>query len=81
MADTGRAKPSVLERIPVGPATRERAARVLQEALGAVWAGILESHGEEAGAGWRVVVADLYLEPTSSPNGAVPEPRTAEGRT
>ena len=72
--DTTSAKPSVLERIPVGPATRERAARVLQEALGAVWAGILESHGEEAGAGWRVVVAELYLEPAGSADGAVPAP-------
>lgn len=48
--------------IPLGPVTRERAARVLEQQLGAVWAAVLESHGRVP-ADWRVVVGDLALEP------------------
>ena len=64
MAEPPTAAPPVrVEPIAVGPATRERAARVLEQQLGAVWAGILESHGYDADAGWRLVVGELTLEP------------------
>ena len=60
--------------IAIGPATRERAARVLEQQLGAVWAGILETHGYDAEAGWRLLVGELSLVPqppetNGAPNG------------
>ena len=62
-----------LDPIAIGPATRERAARVLEQQLGAVWAGILESHGYDAEAGWRLVVGELSLMPQQpETNGRVP---------
>jgi hypothetical protein len=55
----------------VGPATRERAARVLEQQLGAVWAAVLESHALEPAAGYRVVVGELWVEPAAATDGAV----------
>ena len=49
--------------IPAGPATRERAARVLEQALGAVWEGMLECRGHAASPGWKVVVGELWVVP------------------
>ena len=72
-APTTVARPVPVERIAVGPQTRERAARVLEQQLGAVWAGILESHGYDAEAGWRLIVDELTLVP--------PQPGPPTGET
>lgn len=48
--------------LPVGPITRANAAKVLEQSLGAVWAGILESHGHGMGEQWDLVIGELHLE-------------------
>ena len=47
----------------LGPTTRERACRVLEQQLGAVWAAVLESHGFDPASGWRVTIEGLGLAP------------------
>jgi hypothetical protein len=66
--------------ILLGPTTRERACRVLEQQLGAVWAAVLESHGLDPAAGWRVTLEGLGLEPVpaepatnSALNGRAPD--------
>jgi hypothetical protein len=60
--------------ILLGPVTRERACRVLEHQLGAVWAAVLESHGFDAAQGFRLTIEGLGLAP------GPPEPAT-NGRT
>jgi hypothetical protein len=60
--------------IRLGGATRETACRVLEQQLGAVWAAVLESHGYDPAAGFRVVLSGLALEPLESA-----PPTTADG--
>lgn len=58
------------EPIALGPVTRERAARVLEQALATVWAAVLESHGHDPAAsppqaGWEVHLEGLSLRPAA----------------
>jgi hypothetical protein len=53
--------------IALGPVTRERAARVLEQALATVWAAVLESHGHDPASGWEVYVDGLSLRPVAAP--------------
>ena len=74
------AAPPAPAPILLGPATRERACRVLEQQLGAVWAAVLESHGFDPAAGWRVTLEGLALEPGPPPtleSGELP----LDGRT
>lgn len=48
--------------LPIGPVTRANASKVLEQSLGAVWAGILESHGHGMGEQWDLVIGELHLE-------------------
>jgi hypothetical protein len=48
--------------IPLGPTTRERACRVLEQQLGAVWVAVLESHGFDLQDGWRITLEGLAVE-------------------
>jgi len=57
--------------IGIGPTTRERAARVLEQHLGAVWAAVLESHGYDPAQGWRLHLPGLDLVPGEA--AAAPE--------
>jgi hypothetical protein len=49
--------------LPLGPATRARACRVLEQHLGAVWAAVLESHGMDPAAGYRLTLEVLAIVP------------------
>ena len=62
--------------IALGPVTRERAARVLEQALATVWAAVLESHGHDPAAGWEVHLEGLCLRPVAPP----PPAPAANGR-
>jgi hypothetical protein len=53
--------------VTLGPVTRERAARVLEQALATVWAAVLESHGHDPASGWEVQVGTLVLRPVAPP--------------
>jgi hypothetical protein len=55
------APPGAPELLTIGPVTRANAAKVLEQQLGLVWAGILESHGRPAGEPWEVVIEGLHL--------------------
>jgi hypothetical protein len=65
--------------ILLGPTTRERACRVLEQQLGAVWAAVLESHGFDPGDGWRLTLEGLGLVPEPGMGHGPPEP-TINGR-
>jgi hypothetical protein len=52
----------------VGAETCERAARILEQQLGAVWAAVLETHGYDPALGYRLVVDGLAVAP-APPNG------------
>jgi hypothetical protein len=63
-------------RLELGPSTKERACRVLEQQLGAVWAAVLESHGLDPARGFRVRLEGLSVAPgppESPPNGSVPD--------
>jgi hypothetical protein len=75
--------------ILLGPTTRERACRVLEQQLGAVWTAVLESHGFSPAEGWRVTLEGLGLllepgmghgppDPPSVAPGPVPNGRTPD---
>jgi hypothetical protein len=60
----------------VGSLTAERACRVLEQQLGAVWAAVLESHGLDPAQGFRVTLEGLAVEPGPAeppPNGRSPD--------
>ncbi len=62
--------------IRLGSTTAERACRVLEQQLGAVWAAVLESHGLDPADGWRVSLEGLAVVPgTPEPpvNGRTPD--------
>jgi len=60
---TDRLAEAIARALPVGRQTEERACRVLEQQLGAVWAAVLESHGYDPEAGFRVTLAGLMVEP------------------
>jgi len=62
-ADATRLAEAIARALPVGRQTEERACRVLEQQLGAVWAAVLESHGYDPEAGYRVTLAGLLVEP------------------
>lgn len=66
------AGPTSPDVVPVGPVTRANAAKVLEQSLGAVWAGILESHGHKLGEQWDLVIGELHLERHRSGSGEGP---------
>ncbi len=49
--------------IRLGSTTAERACRVLEQQLGAVWAAVLESHGLDPAEGFHVRLEGLSLAP------------------
>jgi len=68
--------------ILLGPTTRERACRVLEQQLGAVWAAVLETRGFNPADGWRVTLEGLAVvpepgarlgAPDATPNGRAPD--------
>jgi hypothetical protein len=66
--------------IRLGPLTEERACRVLEQQLGAVWAAVLESHGLAPGGGFHVRLEGLSVAPgppeapeDGAPNGRAPD--------
>jgi hypothetical protein len=63
----------------LGPLTRERACRVLEQQLGAVWAAVLESHGLDPGDAWRVSLEGLAVVPEPGMGHGPPE-STSNGR-
>ena len=63
-----------LAPILLGPLTRERACRVLEQQLGAVWAAVLESHGFDPADGWRVSLEGLTVVPEPGLGHGPPEP-------
>jgi hypothetical protein len=71
MAPTTTARPVPIR---VGSLTAERACRVLEQQLGAVWAAVLESHGLDPVQGFRVTLEGLTLVPADDP-GVVPAAR------
>ena len=64
----------------LGPTTRERACRVLEQQLGAVWAAVLESHGFDPASGWRVTIEGLGLAPAPPGEAFEPEAVPRNGR-
>jgi len=70
MAVLGQHTHPTVAPILLGPTTRERACRVLEQQLGAVWAAVLESHGLDPAAGFRLTIEGLGLAP------GPPEPAT-----
>jgi len=70
---TDRLADAIARALPVGRQTEERACRVLEQQLGAVWAAVLESHGYDPAQGYRVAVAGLAVEP-APPNAGEPPP-------
>ena len=71
--DADRLAEAIARALPVGRQTEERACRVLEQQLGAVWAAVLESHGYDPAQGYRVLVAGLAVEP-APPNAGEPPP-------
>src|SRR5215471_11196932 len=64
---------AIARALPIGRQTEERACRVLEQQLGAVWAAVLESHGYDPDAGYRVTLAGLLVEPLGEERaGAAP---------
>ena len=71
-ADATRLAEAIARALPIGRQTEERACRVLEQQLGAVWAAVLESHGYDPAQGYRVVVAGLAVEPAPPNAGEAP---------
>jgi len=68
-----RVTEAIARALPVGRQTEERACRVLEQQLGAVWAAVLESHGYDPDAGYRLTLAGLLVEPLGEERaGAAP---------
>jgi hypothetical protein len=65
--------------ILLGPTTRERACRVLEQQLGAVWAAVLESHGFDPAVGFRLTIKELGLAPGPPETGENGRPADAVG--
>jgi hypothetical protein len=72
-------RPTTAVPIRVGSLTAERACRVLEQQLGAVWAAVLESHGFDPRDGWRVTLEGLAVEREPGMGHGPPEP-TSNGR-
>lgn len=57
----------VPDRLLFGPLTTAQAVAVLEQQLAALWAAVLESHGEDWRSGWALKFDDLRLEKVGVP--------------
>ena len=53
--------------LQVGPHTLRLAGRTLEQAMGAVWQAIIETHGYDPAEGWEVQIESIVLLRRAAP--------------